>query len=489
MPELSEGAVAFVVGLARNAYSENARPIRSDSDSNSDVEDCLTSEALKSILSVLSPEEDHPWTAPPAFKTRLRVNAEIDNNTNNASNEEIRQSILLPGLPHSNANLSFDRWLLHWQLLALSDPVLTQILLFKLGYAERGNGDYGIIPSAGVVVDVIPKFARRRSQFAVFYRRVIATLIGGKSRQNASFKAQTELHPKQVVRVCILGDNSVGKSSFVWHVSGLTPPGSLSSSRNNILERGAEYEKPIETIVIGGCAQTASAIQPAANTAAAVVEHLTSPSYLLSLSAIPLEHVKKWSTKSLSSCDIAILMFQCGDANSLQLAYELEEMLPTKLPRIFLGSKVDFFVSPKSNVNVSLLNSSKMHVDKLEMHEKVLQDVTLHLMENDLPNVILTSTQDEGIAITDALQLIHNVLQAPLTAIPLKHRPRPLKFYQQPSTAIAISAAIGVASVAAMFLVSSSSYKEVKEWFEAWLKKTSRSWFGLVGSTRWTGER
>lgn len=335
----------------------------------------------------------------------------------------------------------------------MSDPVLTQVLLFKLGYAERG--DYGIIASSGVVLDLIPKFTRRRSKLAVFHRQVVNTILG------KHHKPSVTLHPKQIVRVCILGDNNVGKSSYVWHISGLTPPGSHST--DNIVERGIEYEKPIETIVIGGCAQSSIGD----------VEHLTTPSYLLSLSAIPLEHVKTCSKVLLSSCDVVILMFQCGDIASFQLALDLEATLPHTLPRIFIGTKVDFF-TPKSSVNL-LLNNNKMHVESLEMHEKVLQEVMLHVQENDLPNVILTSTQDD-IAIIDSLQIIRTVLQDPMIAIPSKYRSRKLQFYQQP-TVVAVSATLGVASIAVMMVYYNC--KEVKDWFSS-LLKNSRSWFGGV---------
>jgi small GTP-binding protein len=73
--ELSSSAERFLESLARNAYYENTRPIKSagDSDSNSELEDCLTSEALHSIFSSVPPDVCHPWQSPPSFKVTKGV--------------------------------------------------------------------------------------------------------------------------------------------------------------------------------------------------------------------------------------------------------------------------------------------------------------------------------------------------------------------------------------------------------------------------------
>lgn len=70
--ELSPEAISFLLKLARHAYQENTRPIKLDSDSSSDLEECLTAEALRSIFATaLEPGESHPWMDPPAYKVHV----------------------------------------------------------------------------------------------------------------------------------------------------------------------------------------------------------------------------------------------------------------------------------------------------------------------------------------------------------------------------------------------------------------------------------
>lgn len=100
--------------------------------------------------------------------------------------------------------------------------------------------------------------------------------------------------PRRSVRICVLGDNRVGKSSFVWHLSGLIPPGIEAD-----VEVGTDYPKPADTIVVGGCRQTTirqsmivagtgATVAPVNTTAMAsaitLAPHLTSP-FFMSFSA------------------------------------------------------------------------------------------------------------------------------------------------------------------------------------------------------------
>ncbi len=41
--------------------------------------------------------------------------------------ESVEQRILLRGLSHIGATLSFDDWIAHWSLLALNEPAVTQV--------------------------------------------------------------------------------------------------------------------------------------------------------------------------------------------------------------------------------------------------------------------------------------------------------------------------------------------------------------------------
>lgn len=66
--ELSASARAFLLNLAQIAYNECERPLAPESDSASEVEDSLTWDALKIVLSVLSADTLDPWSDPPSFK-------------------------------------------------------------------------------------------------------------------------------------------------------------------------------------------------------------------------------------------------------------------------------------------------------------------------------------------------------------------------------------------------------------------------------------
>lgn len=75
--ELSASARSFLLSLAQIAYNESQPPIAPDSDSSSEVEDSLTWDALKVVLSVLATDTDtqDPWSDPPSFKVINNANS------------------------------------------------------------------------------------------------------------------------------------------------------------------------------------------------------------------------------------------------------------------------------------------------------------------------------------------------------------------------------------------------------------------------------
>ena len=54
------------------------------------------------------------------------------------------------------------------------------------------------------------------------------------------------IYPRQILKVTIIGDNGVGKSSLIWSLSGLRPPGI------GLVEMSVNYEKYTDSIVVGG---------------------------------------------------------------------------------------------------------------------------------------------------------------------------------------------------------------------------------------------
>lgn len=74
--ELSNIAQQFLLNLSKNAYLECEKPIlthETESDSNSESEEYLSWEALMTVLSVLPPDFDNPWTNPPEYKVILKA--------------------------------------------------------------------------------------------------------------------------------------------------------------------------------------------------------------------------------------------------------------------------------------------------------------------------------------------------------------------------------------------------------------------------------
>lgn len=510
--ELSPDAISFLLKLARHAYQENTRPIKSDSDSSSDVEECLTAEALRSIFTTaLAPGENHPWIDPPTHKSFW--------DAINLKSEEpsIPQSTLLTGWPHVDANVSFTNWINHWHVLTATDPSFVQILLHKLGYVFRA--DYGLQVSEGPVYSLYRRLHKKpeRSWRMFFYKDVPALPL-----------------PRRSIKVCVLGDNNVGKSSFVWHVSGLRPPGT-----NEDVELGTDYPKPVDNIVIGGCRQTSvrpsslsmhlpttgaipqntsatasfnvggamngsgatMAVTTPATTAAMVsvtlAPHLTSP-YFISFFAIPVEHYDHWVVKGVSNCDVAIVMFQCGSLESLDMALDIEQALPIDLPRIFVGTKLDLVRPVRSSPSTinSPSNTSKINeMDDAEIqpkqillaeHSKVMDKITAYTQAEGLPKVTLISTVEETQGISDTLDNLRSVLVTPEWGLPLTNR---RALHKKPSSLLEnprflISTTIGFVSLTAALVFYR---KEVKDWMNSLIEQTSevikRSDF--VGSIGW----
>lgn len=205
----------------------------------------------------------------------------------------------------------------------------------------------------------------------------------------------------QSIPTIFRGDD-VGKSSFVWNMSGLRAPGSFDGD----VERSVEFSKSEDCILAGGYSShelkqgrgnfnrpsqlrttqdlnnleippTISVPQKKkANSSNSnsnpISEHdssrsssssrilpvlspepqqpygtgdesLSSPFYVY-VSAIPFHFVSDWLMQQQlqrDSVDLFILMYQCGDESSGATALNLEKLLPPEAPRLFIGSKSD----------------------------------------------------------------------------------------------------------------------------------------------------
>jgi GTPase SAR1 family protein len=399
--------------------------------------------------------------------------------------------------------------------------------------------------------------------------------------------------PRKLIRIGILGDRGVGKQSFIWRVTGLTPPGSISLTSSMMtvesslsIERGAgDYAKPIDSVLFGGCMQslqthsnhnnnnnnhnsnnisnnnntinnsynhliatavtsfshyatttlstltTTTPTTPTTNTSntSSTTQHIASE-YFLAMMALPLDEFQRDATQYLQVCDLIILMFQCGNQDSLNTVYLVEEQLPQDLPRIYIGSKSDLVVSSTSTTmtttnavpitttsptnlpttpSIKSVSQSKttspaalpslplpqpQEVINVEEHERILQQLQHHLQEQHVSTSILLTSTIETSTLPDTLQRLQEIIIHPQLAIPNIQEESSSSqaslssstststsssatthlattFTSPPSVAI-LSATLGIASLAVAFVY----YKqEVREWMD-FMVKTSKSW-------------
>lgn len=224
-----------------------------------------------------------------------------------------------------------------------------------------------------------------------------------------------------MINICILGDNDVGKSSFAWLFSGLRLPG-----RNNpffiedeIVEKSIEYEKPYETIVIGG-SMLQIEDELATSLSRTNLNNFTIPGELrpsplsmnpnnqgngkvvyFSISSIPMEHVDVWREKSIHQYDIIFLMFSCNSRKSVDTVLALEKQLPSNIPRHYLCNKMDLLQTP-------MQGKDEIH----QIYEENAERISLHTKEHDLlPFTPISNLTGE--AITEVVPIIKELYRRP----------------------------------------------------------------------------
>ncbi len=302
---------------------------------------------------------------------------------------------------------------------------------------------------------------------------------------------------RSIVHIAIFGDNRVGKSTFVWNISSLRPPGFDEED----VEKSADYEKPLENIVIGGCTQNKSAhpfqyangtnfssgallglsksSTPGTPAAAQSYSMYEAPyinkQYDLCFAAIPLDHTEKWNEVSVHRCDLVVLMFQCGDMESLETVLQLEKGLPPRTPRIFIGTKADLLLNQSFVENQLMIagdsHSIAQHMrDLRQAHEMVLQTVTLHTQEEELPPVILTSSAS-NVGVQETLALVRTIIHDPTIAIPVNNRKVNNTNYHTPI--VVASGIVGIAS--ASFLLIRYN-QEMKSVFNSFINAANGIW-------------
>lgn len=349
--------------------------------------------------------------------------------------------------------------------------------MFQLGYCDRS--DNGLVLSDGTISQLYQKVASRKT--GIFSS--LSSSTGGNSSRSEGRNYRKHLmlegnnlssiRPRSTIKICILGDNDVGKSSLVWSLSKLRLPGFRYFSED--LETSADYEKPEENIVIGGSilpiirevvgnhgnvnrergtsdmSEGNSPISPPVHTATATTSHYTAStaavntktykvdylsSYVyISIAAIPYDHMNIWSTYCLDNYDLVLLMFNCIDKESLDTALDIDHYLPEYIPRLFICSKVDLLTSTNSNgngmvtsssseIHSPLANTTRVH----HVYEEINEQIHLYISEEGLlPCINLSTVTGDGII--EIINQMKAVLTNPYQAIPRRYKDR--KWYQQ----------------------------------------------------------
>jgi hypothetical protein len=428
------------------------------------------------------------------------------------SQQQQQQCMVLSGLPHIGANLTFDSWLAQWHVLAVVDPALAQKLLFSLGYAEReelgtcvsspplGRPDAGTsgVASSNSAADKDAEGRIATTGGGIFDLLSSTLSLGGTSAALAA--AHNKLVPRSTLKICVLGDNSVGKSSFVWNISGVPAPGIPD------VEKGVKNAKSQDAVIVGGvCVPLRGMLRFTPNGgdravllpdgrrlsdaeggrrgtdsilgADSTLEDLQNVLYLC-VSAIPRDQTASWLATHAESCDMALLMFDCGSEETFNTAVAMEQLLPDGMPRLFLGSKADLGddemaarATDSSSSSSSRSSSTRHNNHKLSA---AVQSAAFYVQQHDLPPVMQTSIVS-GDGIREVLGAVRDVALQPLGAVPVAQRPgRPAAAAFYPSL---LKASCYAASLVGALYLLNAQFGVAKLVGGADLVRRARRWF------------
>ena len=349
--------------------------------------------------------------------------------------------------------------------------------MYKLGYVERS--DLGTVPSSGTVPEVETQAVAAATKPS-FFRSLFSTV------------RPESPSPRSILQVCVLGGDGVGKSSFVWDLTGLRAPG-----LGDDVEIGSEYSKFSDAVVVGGCtvrranmpaAKTSSTAESSGSMSSHSNDHhrnalrgvLTDP-FHLSISAIPLKNTDQWRESCVHSCDLVVLMFQCGVPESLEVAISLEQQLPATIPRIFVASKSDMIPSAQviglgshTGSRSEFGNETRSTREALKAtHEHMLQEAYLHVNAHHLPALTQFSTLT-GEGVDEAYSLIVDTVVDPQKGIPRQSSAQKAGYHM--STAVALVTSLCVIGLGSVYML----HRPFKDWLNEWISSTQKL---LLGNT------
>lgn len=341
--ELSSGAYMFLMKLALNANAAfNALSPNGyeNTESTNTSEEILSFNAIKYILSVIPSSVKLPWDEPPIF-------------------EDLGLYLMSELSSHTNYSCSIDAWMAQWQMFAVLRPSLTQVLLYRLGYADQS--DLGIQVNEGRLSNS-------------FNRKAISN--------------------RTVLHVCVLGDVGVGKTSFLRALSGLN-----RSSTDILSETGSssgDLENKSGVFMHGSCYRYISGHSSSSSSSSIVLNNTV---YIVA-TEVPFKEASTWLQGHGESYDAVVLLFN-DIIISFETAKQLEALIPENVPRLYYAN---IFDQEKQLSASSSTNAGAKYVT-----------------ENELMPLQLISTKT-GEGISEAITALTNVISCPELGIPKSQR-------------------------------------------------------------------
>ena len=347
--ELTPGAYTFLMKLAFNANAaftaSNSENGFENTESNNTSEEVLSFNAIKTILSVIPSSVKLPWDDPPIFDDLgLYLMSELSSNT--------------------NYSCSIDSWIAQWQMFAVLRPSLTQVLLYRLGYADQS--DLGIQVNEG--------------------------------RLSNNYNRKT-ISNRSVLHVCVLGDVGVGKTSFLRALSGLNKSGTDDSLSESMISNNSDIlESKSGVFMHGSCYRYITGHSSSSSSSSSSIV-LNNTVYIVA-TEVPFKEAANWLQGHGESYDAVVLLFN-DIMISFETAKQLEALIPENVPRLYFANIFDQekHISASSSANAG----------------------TKYVTENELVPLQTISTKT-GDGISEAITALTDVISCPELGIPKSQR-------------------------------------------------------------------
>lgn len=413
--------------------SASTQQQKESSSSSSVKESMITMAAIKSMLAVIDTSATPtPWNSNHSvyFTDRMQDDeASADDNI-----------YLLSDMNHidrskagSSLCISIDAWISHWEMLAVLKPLLTQKLLFQIGYADQS--DYGVIK-----IDRLSNNSSTNSNASNVGSSSTSSYSGVTPTNNAAANDDIRSIVRTTYRVCILGENHVGKTSLLLKLAGLISSDAACVSENDSVMSIIDKENNNKFIHCSNCQY--------------VVDKVDGNNLLINIiiTEVPSSRTEEWISKYGDSCDAAILMFSCSpqEKASFEICTRIEQLLPHNVPRFYMANKSD--IIPSSLPSSPTRNNADASANQLTLAMSAsivnVHQATVYLDEHQLQPLQCISLHTNS-GIDDAMKTLVDILLDPSRGIPVGMRRK--KGYSMLMVAIVAGAAAALCGSAFLY--------------------------------------